>query len=1010
MYQQHIFYFITGGIFILWILAHSFFVKIIYLWASGCLLWYCLETRTIENKNNLGTSEPFLVNPAIFQKRARQLALSKLLLRQPLYPGIPEISEEIESIISHFMQKYIKVWSYQIIPEPTISNSIESHLRKCLMVLLSRVDEIDLADVLVKTVLPLITKHLRLFVEAEQLVVGNKAVSFTDHSELSREVAAKYDHGRLHEAVLLSGNPMVAQKRYLRNWTTQVLSIILPNYYETSPLVLSLVTEVIINTTLLPLVSYISDPDFFNYLIIQASGSIIQRRRKIRRLKRAIRKQSNHFQVGARRLRLKDSQHSFEQYIHEIKKISNISDARRLRSELMVQRRQLEQTEAFDFEFKQYRERLQIAIITAEKRISLLSGTPFQHKEAVLFEQVQSLLQILSDSAAVSCFLEFMERKNRSRYLHFWLVVEGLKESQDDPLNAHMIAPFSDIVSDHTDFTAIVKSYFESVDNPLDIPKPLTNTINKFVNQSKDNLNPDLWVEARNAMLMAQEHVFDIMQNSDYSEFVNSEIYYRFLAQDVVSDHKSTNSSATFSRLEELGENIPAISKQPSYLSISSSSKSINSSPSPSIQLSVSSSISRDKNLSPLDLELDDPTYSDEEEVLFAPPGDLQLSESIDELNNNIEELKAQLNAINTLIKKAELVADQKQLKSLTKNHQEIEKAIHRKERQRDQYMSQEEDSKLFNRSRVSIDSFKISKEENTPDFAVYTIRIERLENGHVRSGWMVARRYREFAELHKQLKQTYPGVRSLKFPQKSIITSLNKNVLEYRRGALEEYLQSLFRMPEVCDSKMLRMFLSQQNITAPQMFNPKEVGKKWKQLLEVLGFEVNNSFNASNVNTNSSFSGPISEFLVELFSPNDDAKQQWLPKKTYISILEQLFGGALEKRIRLQLFQLFTPEKIYRKLREFRRGLEGKSNHDHSKDRRHSRARKPAYADRNQLKAEAGILLASMFPGYTPDIAVKRIFRILQNQSLNAHVIYTLLDEILLALKKHAGSTNKAT
>ncbi|EPY49799.1 sorting nexin Snx12 [Schizosaccharomyces cryophilus OY26] len=982
--------------FFIWVFFRSFVIKIVYLWATGYFIWFHLHSKHLGTFTSINSAEPFLVDPTVFRKRSQNLLKSRFLLRQALCPGYPEISEEIEFILEIFMEKYVKKWSSLIIGEPTIPNSIEDHFRKCIHTLFLSVETVDFADVLIKKILPLLTKHLRLFIEAEQLVVGHKAVSFTDHSELSKEIAAKYNNGSLHKAILLSGNPMVAQKKYLRNWTIQVLSIILPNYYQTSPLVISLITEIIINAALLPLISYVSDPDFFNYLIIQGSGSIIERRRKIRRLKHAIRKLSSNSQIGARRLGLKDSQHAFDQYIREIRRISNISDARRLRSELLVQRRQLDQHTPFSSELQQYHERLRVAINTTEKRISVLSGFPFQRRQSALVEQAQSLQQILSDSAAVSCFLEFMERRHRSHLLHFWLVVEGLKESQDDPLNAHIMAPFSDIFSDYTDFTAIAKSYIKRNENPFEIPDSLVNSVYSFISQPENNLSSELWIEARNAMLAAQEHVFNIMHNDDYLEFVNSDIYYRFLAQDVISDQKSLTSSTAYSPINDTLDNPPNSSRQASIKSISSSSKSFNSSA--SVPLSMPS-LRKDTTLNDVDLE--DTISSDEEEVLFASPGDLQLSEAIEELHADIQEFENQLHALSTMMKKAELISDQKQFKSLSKSYQAIEKAVNRKKRQVDQYLSQEEDSKLYNRSRVSIDSYKLCKDENEQEYAVYTIRIERLEGDIIRSGWMVARRYREFAELHKQLKQMFPQVRSLKFPNKTVIPSITKSILEYRKTALEEYSQAIFQMPDVCDSKILRMFLSQQNVTAPQMFNPKIVGERWKRSLETLGFEVNGSFKLSQADSTSSFSAPICEFLIELFSPNNDIKQQWMPKKAYISILEQLFGGALEKRIRTQMHQWVNQERIYQKVHQLRHELSGIKKPGRSAAGS-SRARKPAYADRNQLKAEAGIMLASMFPGYTPDIAVKRIFRILQNQTLNAHIIYTLLDEALEGLKQH--------
>ncbi|KAJ1959841.1 tRNA (guanine-N(7)-)-methyltransferase (tRNA(m7G46)-methyltransferase) [Dispira parvispora] len=113
-----------------------------------------------------------------------------------------------------------------------------------------------------------------------------------------------------------------------------------------------------------------------------------------------------------------------------------------------------------------------------------------------------------------------------------------------------------------------------------------------------------------------------------------------------------------------------------------------------------------------------------------------------------------------------------------------------------------------------------------TTAFTLYLIEIQQMSaDGSYDSGWVVARRYREFSALHQQLKRRFSVVRQYDFPRKHQLPTLSKlwplnparrefpwpPHVENRRLALEKYLQSITQHQEVCQSLELRWFLSQQ-------------------------------------------------------------------------------------------------------------------------------------------------------------------------------------------------------
>ena len=83
-------------------------------------------------------------------------------------------------------------------------------------------------------------------------------------------------------------------------------------------------------------------------------------------------------------------------------------------------------------------------------------------------------------------------------------------------------------------------------------------------------------------------------------------------------------------------------------------------------------------------------------------------------------------------------------------------------------------------------------------------------------ANWVVPRRYSEFHNLNKRLKQKHPVVRNLDFPRRQVVLKLQREFLRKRRLVLEKYLQSLLLIPEICRSRELRAFLSQRAIMSP--------------------------------------------------------------------------------------------------------------------------------------------------------------------------------------------------
>ena len=175
----------------------------------------------------------------------------------------------------------------------------------------------------------------------------------------------------------------------------------------------------------------------------------------------------------------------------------------------------------------------------------------------------------------------------------------------------------------------------------------------------------------------------------------------------------------------------------------------------------------------------------------LAAPGDLQLSYEISRLGEHITNLEAQDAILDTLIKKAELTGDTQELRLLTKSKSSMTRELRQLQFQKQQYEQQEAANRLISdRTKVLILNPTVAEEEGK-SVVRYLVEVQQLaSDGSFASGWVVARRYNEFHNMHIKLRERYVLVRNLDFPGKRLVASLSGSFLDTRRVALERYLQ----------------------------------------------------------------------------------------------------------------------------------------------------------------------------------------------------------------------------
>ncbi|CAG8438795.1 12626_t:CDS:2 [Acaulospora morrowiae] len=202
------------------------------------------------------------------------------------------------------------------------------------------------------------------------------------------------------------------------------------------------------------------------------------------------------------------------------------------------------------------------------------------------------------------------------------------------------------------------------------------------------------------------------------------------------------------------------------------------------------------------------PVYEPFTEVHVAPPSELFLHDVIVQLDQEIRMIAEHEKKAKSLIEEKEMKEERDQEYKLTKRIQEtLMNQIHILNYQKLQYEIQERENALSPKNTIiSVPAFTLESADSR-NFAVYIIMVQqKTEDGRLKSGWVLSRRYNEFFSLYQHLKKMQ--LCEFNFPKKTLFADLNNDLLEFRREKFNELLQVLISNPKVCNDIEFQKFL----------------------------------------------------------------------------------------------------------------------------------------------------------------------------------------------------------
>ncbi|KAA1137982.1 Intermediate filament protein, variant 2 [Puccinia graminis f. sp. tritici] len=286
--------------------------------------------------------------------------------QEPLHPSLqPKTTAVLDRLIAKIIRDFVCKWYNQISPpshtniepssgaqqqekfesntptdtfsSPAFPLAVEKTIRHSLRILFDRFGKIDLANLIIHKILPILTTHVEAFRQAEYDLRGG-ALPVHDHSRRSRNES----RGRLYRAFFSSGNDEIdlllsrlhadvlrrksqeaehnspsnsgeerlkpssrlhpavdvptpnsqsSEQAHLRKLLELLLPLILPPSESKSVAVKSLVVELLACCVITPVIEMLSDSDFWNNLIEERAGNVIREQRMVEQFRQVLDRQ-----------------------------------------------------------------------------------------------------------------------------------------------------------------------------------------------------------------------------------------------------------------------------------------------------------------------------------------------------------------------------------------------------------------------------------------------------------------------------------------------------------------------------------------------------------------------------------------------------------------------------------------------------------------------------------------------------------------------------------------------
>ena len=544
--------FIAWGLLVKWAPILRYFG---YAFVSGILVAFisilalCFRVRKrqdVEESASRYQATAAFIAPEAWKKETAWLSRQAEYKRDPLYPQSFVISDAIDGLLDRILRDFVTSWYSNISRNPTFVNEIDRTLREALANIRDRILGVDIVEIAVSRMVPLITLHLKDFYEAERAIRGkhlNRNV--TESEELDLAIAGKYRDGKLHPAASLAYSDLkLQQQEHLRRLIVRLLPEVLPENVLRSRAVSVLIKEIVSCAVLAPMMQLLSDPDTWNQIMEAYGRAMLQDRKTVRKLRAALDQHASPAPKSQRpstfpRLAPHDDERKFERFVRAVRQCNNLSEARRFRSEVASQLKR----ESLEGQDQIYLRRLQTGKHLLDQKVGKLSavgaasGASFRPSDMRNGNGMSrtgnaSVTDVMHDASGLSYFMEYMDRQRLMTLVQFWIVVDGFR----NPLEDEMLVDddfaggqpqWTD--ADRSDLLQIYEAYLSTPE--LKTPEESRAIVKGFIDAGRDATTLE-YLQARSAVMKVQSAVLEELREKHFPSFKQSDLYYKYLTSE----------------------------------------------------------------------------------------------------------------------------------------------------------------------------------------------------------------------------------------------------------------------------------------------------------------------------------------------------------------------------------------------------------------------------------------------------------------------------------------------
>ncbi|XP_072806550.1 sorting nexin-25 isoform X1 [Vicugna pacos] len=314
---------------------------------------------------------------------------------------------------------------------------------------------------------------------------------------------------------------------------------------------------------------------------------------------------------------------------------------------------------------------------------------------------------------------------------------------------------------------------------------------------------------------------------------------------------------------------------------------------------------------------------------------------------------------------------------------------------------------------KASITSGEVT-EENGEQMPCYFVMVSLQEVGGVETkNWTVPRRLSEFQNLHRKLSECFPSLKKVQLPSLSKLPfkSIDQKFMEKSKNQLNKFLQSLLSDERLCQSEALYAFLS----PSPDYLKVIDVqGKKstfsLSSFLERLprDFFSHQEEEAEEDSDLSDYGDdvdgrkdalaePCFMLIGEIFELRGMFK--WV-RRTLIALVQVTFGRTINKQIRDTVNWIFSEQMLVYYINVFRDSFwpNGKLAPP-TTIRSKEQSQETKQRAQQKLLENIPDMLQSLVGQQNARHGIIKIFNALQETRANKHLLYVLMEVLLLEL-----------